>query len=726
MKTALEISHLEIVPGNQGRVEFDVTNNADVIDGVTAIVDGINPDWIRLERPLLSLFPEASDKLEVVLDIPADCPAGDYLVVVRIVSTIDADRQSVHDFWLTVTPVPKLTIDLTPSIVTGGANAVIEATVTNTGNATAAVSIDALEPTREIDCRADPSDVMIPQGQYAVVQIEMRGKRPWFGNPVVRKVLITAQVDEVVVQTTGTFRQRPKIARGLLTALTLAGIVLLWALIFWFVISRLTTNQDPAKAVGTGFIAGPDNIPLARIAATLEGTVTASTTGSGVPRITVEALRVTSDGTLESVASAATDDQGQYSLKSLIPGTYKVRFSADGFQTVWYESAGDASTATPIELAPRQVDDTINAVITGNLGRLVGKIAIPDDAIGDPLTVTVTQVDGVNGDAPVIPPITTTDGNIVLEGLPTPGTYLVTVTGDGFQTQQFQQSLSGGETTVMNTVQLAAAAGTIEGVVRDGQGTALGGVAVTVRSGNLVVKSITPTSGNVGQFQIIGLQTPETYSLTFELPNYTSTTVALSLAAGQSSTGLGVTLIGGNGTVTGLAVSSNGTAVGGAKVTVLGDDVESETTTLTTGGLGGAAGSFTISGLPVPGDYTISISGDRIQTETLGAVFLAGGTEDLGTITLLGNNSEVRGTVSTPGPPAGGLGEVEVTLTDGDRPCTTLSATTPAGSFAFADVPKGSYTLTFRRTGYITKVVLIDVTAGIDLTQNVSISRGAP
>ena len=110
MKTDLQLSHLEVVPGQAGRVSIDVINNVDVIDGITAIVDGINPDWIRLERPLISVFPDAADRLELVLDIPHTCPAGDYLVIVRIVSTIDADRQTVHDFWLTVTPAPALTV----------------------------------------------------------------------------------------------------------------------------------------------------------------------------------------------------------------------------------------------------------------------------------------------------------------------------------------------------------------------------------------------------------------------------------------------------------------------------------------------------------------------------------------------------------------------------------------------------------------------------------------
>ena len=723
MKTDLQLSHLVVVPGEQGRVLIEVTNNADVIDGVTAIVDGINQDWIRLDRPLISLFPDASDQLELVLDIPPDCPAGDYMVIVRIVSTIDADRQTVHDFWLTVTSVPALDITLTPSIVSGGSQALVEATITNTGNAIAEVSIDALEPNREIDCIPEPRNFSIPQGANALVEIGLRGKRPWFGDPVPRQIVVTARVDDVVVEKIATFRQRPKVPRGLLTALILACIVILWALIFWFAISRLTRTEDAPKVMGSGFVDGSTNIPLASIAATLEGTVTATTTGAGVPRITVEAQRVTSDGTLESVGSVATDDEGAYSLKSLIPGTYKVRFSADGYQTVWFDGAGDASTAAEVRLDPLQVVDDLDVEMTGNLGTLVGKIDVPEDSLGDPLTVTVTQVperdDAEASDTPVIPPIVTTNGEIVLEGLPTPATYRITVTGDGFTTQQFDQTVSGGEVSVINTVQLTADAGTIQGVVVDGNDQPLGGVAITARSGDFVVRSVTPTSGNTGQFQIVGLQTPGTYSLTFELPNYTSSTVALSLGPGQSSPPLNVKLFGGSGTVTGVAVSADGTAVGGATVTVLGGDVEATTTTLTTG----EPGLFAVTGLPVPGDYTISITGEGFQTETLGALFFGGGTRDLGTVTVLPVNSQVSGTVSTGG---AGLGEVTVTLTNGIRPRVTTSATNPAGSFAFAGVPAGSYTLTFERFGYQTKVVLITVVAGVNLTQNTSIVPAAP
>jgi len=725
MKTDLQLSHLTVAPGLTGRVTIDVTNNADVIDGITAIIDGINPDWIRLEQPLISLFPESSGQLELAFDIPTSCPAGDYLVIVRIVSTIEIERQTVHDFWLTVSPTPALGITLNPRIVTGGKSVTFTAVVANLGNTTSDVMVEALEPTREVDCIVEPNNLVLPQGQEAPVEIVLRGKRAWFGDPVSRTVVVTARVGDVEVEQRATFRQRPRIPRGLLTALTLASIVLLWAFIFLFVITELRRSEPPAKAVSTDRLNGAENIPLLRIAATVEGTVTASTTGAGVPRITVEALRVTAGGALRPVGSVATGDDGTYSLQSLIPGTYKIRFSAAGYETVWYPAGGDAATAEEVRLDPRDVLNDLDVELVGALGQLFGQIAVPPDAEGVPLTVTATQVverrDGSTGGAAAIPPVVTTDGNIALSGLPTPATYLITVTGDGFQTQQFEQTLTGGQETVMNTVQIAAANGSISGTVRDGNMQPIGGVAITARSGDLELKSVTPTTGNVGQFQIIGLPTPQTYSITFEFPGYTSSTIALSLEAGQTPSGIDVQLFGGNGSVTGVAVGQDGSAIGGAIVTVLGEGLESTTTTLTTGGIGGGPGSFTVTNLPVPGNYSVSITGPGFQTETLNAFFFGGAEQSFGQVVLLPATSTLRGTVSANG--GGGLGEVKVTLSDGTlRTRVTTSASNPAGTFSFAGTPPGAYTLMFEKSGVATKVVSVRIEAGVDATVSTSLA----
>lgn len=69
-----------------------------------------------------------------------------------------------------------------------------------------------------------------------------------------------------------------------------------------------------------------------------------------------------------------------------------------------------------------------------------------------------------------------------------------------------------------------------------------------------------------------------------------------------------------------------------------------------------------------------------------------------------------------------GLGDVTVTLSDGAVPRVTRSATNPLGIFAFADIPEGTYTLTFERPTFETRVVLLQVDAGIDVDRAVSLT----
>jgi hypothetical protein len=722
LKSDIAQTHVAVMPGIETRVEIDVTNTGDVIDGVTAIVDGINPDWVRLERPLVSLFPDATDRLVVIFDVPRACPAGDYLVVVRVISTLDTERSSVHDFWLTVGVVEGIAVELRPSIVTGGSSARFEAVIRNTGNAAADVSVAVLEPTRVVDCRAEPSRIVLGFGAEAALPVLLRGPRPWIGQPVARQIHVGVHSGAQVLEKVATFNQKPRIPRGLITALTLAAIIALWALIFLWVVTELRADEPATKAIGTDLFDGPANIPIAAVAGEARGTVTAATTGEGVAKITVEAWRVTATGDPVAVASAATGEDGTFALPSLIPGDYRLRFSAEGFTETWYrdtttdatsDPASDPAAADLVRIEPTETRAGLDVVVGGDTGALTGAIALPPGSAGTPLTVTATLVTETSaaadgGGPPQTFTQTTTDGQIDLTGLPTPGTYQVTVTGPGFATQSFQQAVGGGQAALLNTISLSAAAGTIEGFVTDGTGAALGGVEVVARAGDTEVRATTPTTGSVGSFRLVDLSTPATYVVTFTRDGYSSQTIALDVGPGGTES-VAATLVGGSGTVAGTVIDAEGAAVGGVTVEVVGDEFTGAGATLTTNGPAGVAGSFTVTGLPVPGDYTVTFTADGYQPETYAVAFTNAGLAGVGPVVLLPVDATIEGTVRAAG---GGLGEIAVTLTDGTVSQVTTSATNPAGAFAFADVPAGSYTLTFAGAGYATKVLLIDVGAG--------------
>ncbi len=75
----------------------------------------------------------------------------------------------------------------------------------------------------------------MPPGTEVTTIVRLRGPRPWFGQPASRTIVISARSDDVVVEEVVTFNQKPRVPRGVLTFLLLAGIITLWATIFLLV-----------------------------------------------------------------------------------------------------------------------------------------------------------------------------------------------------------------------------------------------------------------------------------------------------------------------------------------------------------------------------------------------------------------------------------------------------------------------------------------------------------
>src|SRR5688572_29262630 len=91
--------------------------------------------------------------------------------------------------------------------------------------------------------------------------------------------------------------------------------------------------------------------------------VVRDTTGDVLPGVTVEAA---SPALIEKVRTAVTDDQGQYKIIDLRPGTYSVTFTLAGFGTYKREgielSAGFTAAANA-DLKVGSIEETVT--VTG-------------------------------------------------------------------------------------------------------------------------------------------------------------------------------------------------------------------------------------------------------------------------------------------------------------------------------------------------------------------------
>src|SRR5690606_17746042 len=67
-------------------LELDIVNTSNVIEGVSARVDGLPADHVSARPLVLPLFPDASGRITLTLGVPEAFPAGRHDVHVEVVA----------------------------------------------------------------------------------------------------------------------------------------------------------------------------------------------------------------------------------------------------------------------------------------------------------------------------------------------------------------------------------------------------------------------------------------------------------------------------------------------------------------------------------------------------------------------------------------------------------------------------------------------------------------
>ena len=444
---------------------------------------------------------------------------------------------------------------------------------------------------------------------------------------------------------------------------------------------------------------------------TISGTITDSGSGAGIQGATVMAYS-TATGYLLNYSY--TDSTGVYRIAGLATGDYKLRFSASGYVTQWYNGQADRSAAASVMVAaPNAVAGIDAALVKG--GSIIGTVT--DSATGSAIqNVYVAAYNAATG-AVVNSGVTNSVGAYTIGGLPA-GSYKLSFEENGnagylrqwYGNKADQASATSVTVTNASTTSGIDAAlskgGSISGTVTDSvTGAGIQGAYVTAYdagSGSWVRSTGTDSTG---AYSINGLS--GSYKLDFSASGYVGqwyngkadqgSATSVTVTAPNQTAGINAVLVKGAAITGTITDSVTGAAIRYASVTAYnqatGSWVGSGTTDET--------GKYSVTGLPT-GSYKLSIycsdyvaqwyGGKDQQTATIVTVTAPNTTAGINAVLLKGG--VISGTV-TDKVTGSVIQGISITATNADTGLYGHGYTDSTGTYNITGLPSGSYKLRF-------------------------------
>src|SRR5690606_14416187 len=215
MRTAAFPDTVEVTPGDAGMISVSITNTSSVIDAYRVQVFGLDPEWVTVSPPRVSLFPGQTEQVQIQVRLPDDYPASQRTLAVNVSSDDDPGAFSLNQVALDVQPRTRTSVRLDPTTITGGRSARFGLVVADEGHAAVTATGYAVDPEAHAQFRLVPQSVVVAPGREQVIEANVSGGRPCFGQPKARTMtfgVTTDRGDDRQVETLGTFVQRPRIS----------------------------------------------------------------------------------------------------------------------------------------------------------------------------------------------------------------------------------------------------------------------------------------------------------------------------------------------------------------------------------------------------------------------------------------------------------------------------------------------------------------------------------
>jgi len=666
---------IEVRPEIPVDLAITIANTSTVIGGYVIRVLGADPSWIALEDERVSLFPDETRTVHATITVPRGLSAGVRRIAVQVRELTPPHANTVDDIDLFVPEREAVAFRLDPLAVTAGRKGTYSVLVENTGNTLLRARPAGDDPEGKVEFRFEPPVVRLAPGDHAVVDLRIKARRRLLGSPVVRTFnlyLDKVEDDAFFAERADAAPPAPReeadalaigtlIQRAFLARGALALLGLLAAVsVFALVITIALSRLAGQSAADRNLvlqIAAAQNATGKTGTSGLAGTVTSITSVKPVPVPGVAVQIFDAADTKTPIATTATDDHGVYRVNNLAAGDYKIEFQGAGLQALWYPAALTDADGTKVTVKSGQEQAGLDVKVGGS-----------------------------------------------------PATISGTITGDDVSASTlFLKTIGPAKGSTTN-----ASTPNVNRIVPVGTGT-----TTPPDDGTAVVQTI--PIGADGAFSLTNVLSPARYELVVVKAGYATSQQVIDVGAGETRTGVNITLDKGDGLIAGTVTSGSGPL---SDVTITATSGQTAVNTVSVAG-----GSFTMPQLPTPATYTLLVTKPGYASQTLTTSLTAGQRLKGLAITLSTSAGSLAGTVTIQRPHQADIAAtgVAVTITDGQLTVQTETqsvdeAGRAPGQWNVQGLPlPGTYTVTFSRLDLATEIVSVSLDATGHITPG---SRG--
>ncbi|WP_028596783.1 carboxypeptidase regulatory-like domain-containing protein [Paenibacillus assamensis] len=391
------------------------------------------------------------------------------------------------------------------------------------------------------------------------------------------------------------------------------------------------------------------------------------------------------------VSTLYTDANGNFLSPGLLPATYTIAVTADGFQIDGANVVVLPNATTPITIG-----------LNPDPGSVTGSVF--DNQTNSPLAGALVKVVNANGFRLSVT-VTDSNGQFTFSSL-TPDQYTVTASTDNYQTNTVGVVVQPGLTTP-TAIGLLPQPGTITGFITPNVPNTI----VKLYNSNHIFIAVVATD-EIGRYAFSNLASGN-YEIAASAPDYAVSTAG-AFVTSNATTELNITLLPNPAQFSGTITSTDGTPIINAQLRAL--DSNENILAL---GLPNISGNYVITNLP-PGNHSVVISAPNFSTLVDGVALTPGASLTNVNFVLTPNPGSISGNVRdrVTGEIISGA-SISIRTPDAQGVLLEATVTSIFGNFTFVDLPAGSYSLIIRANGYSTQELGEIIQSGVNTTANI-------